>query len=118
MDSSSCKTAYSNELDLATNAARVRGLSSRKVILPDSDGMENVIASISEHVESELFLSLVTHLTDYTSILIKDGANNAVSTVRHGKMHEVRRQNLLVWELLKFSKGKSTLSCSVLFVTC
>lgn len=117
MDSSSCKTAYSNELDLATNAARVRGVSSRKVILPDSDGMESVIASISEHVESELFLSLVTHLNDYTGILIKDGANNAVSTVRHGKMHEVR-DKISLWELLKFSKGKSNLSYSVLFVTC
>ncbi|KAG7536822.1 GYF domain [Arabidopsis suecica] len=88
VDSSSSKTAYSNELDLPTNGASVRGMSSRKVTLPDTDGTESLIASISEHVESELFLSLETHLTDYTSILIKDGANNTTSTARDGKMHE------------------------------
>jgi hypothetical protein len=82
VDSSSSKTAYSDEFDLATNGARVRGLSS------DTYGTESVIASISEHVENELFLSLKTHLTDYTSILIKDGANNTTSSARDGKMHE------------------------------
>jgi hypothetical protein len=95
VDSSSSKTAYSDEFDLATNGARVRGLSS------DTYGTESVIASISEHVENELFLSLKTHLTDYTSILIKDGANNTTSSARDGKMHEVRRQNLLVWQFLE-----------------
>lgn len=101
VDSFSSKTAHSNELDLPTNGASVRGVSSRKVTLPDTDETESLIASISEHVESELFLSLETHLTDYTSVLIKDGANNTTTTARDGKMHEVRRQNLLVWELLK-----------------
>ncbi|CAH2079471.1 unnamed protein product [Thlaspi arvense] len=55
--------------------------------LPDSSGIESVITSISEHVESELFLSLRTYLTNYTGILIEDGANNASSTVRDGKTH-------------------------------
>ncbi|XP_024013142.1 histone-lysine N-methyltransferase ATXR7 isoform X2 [Eutrema salsugineum] len=75
VDSSSCKTSYFNELDLVTNAASLPGI-------------ESIIASIAEHVERELFSSLETHLTDYTGILIKDGANNAASTVRDGKMHE------------------------------
>ncbi|KAF8085732.1 hypothetical protein N665_0649s0008 [Sinapis alba] len=88
VDSSSCKTANSNEFDLATNAASFHEPSSRKVTLPDIDGTESVVASISEHVESELFLSLETHLTDYIGILIEDGANNAASTVQDGKMHE------------------------------
>ncbi|CAL9242401.1 unnamed protein product [Arabidopsis halleri] len=94
VDSSSSKTAYSNELDLPTNRASVRGVSSRKVTLPDTDGTESLIASISEHVESELFLSLETHLTDYTSILIKDGANNTTSEARDGKMHEENLSSL------------------------
>lgn len=89
MDSSAYKTAYVDELELATNAASFREESSRKVTLPGRDGIESIIASISEHVESELFLSLETHLTDYTGILIEDGANNAASIVQDGKMHEV-----------------------------
>ncbi|KAJ0252504.1 Histone-lysine N-methyltransferase ATXR7 [Hirschfeldia incana] len=88
VDSSSCKTAYFNEFDLTTKASSSHEPSSRKVTLPDIDGTEGVVASISEHVESELFLSLETHLTDYIGILIEDGANNAVSTVQDGKMHE------------------------------
>lgn len=90
-ESSSRKTAYSNEFDLATKAASFHEPSSRKVTLPDIDGTESVVASISEHVERELFLSLATHLTDYIGILIEDGANNAATTVQDGKMHEVRR---------------------------
>ncbi|CAA7041714.1 unnamed protein product [Microthlaspi erraticum] len=86
-DSSSCKTAYFNELDLATNAASFREVS-RKSTLPDNDGKESIMASILEHVESEIFLSLETHLSDYTGILIKDGANNAASSVQDGKMHK------------------------------
>ncbi|XP_019088588.1 PREDICTED: histone-lysine N-methyltransferase ATXR7-like isoform X3 [Camelina sativa] len=89
MDSSSGKTACLNELDIANSAASVRGVSTRKVTLLDSDGMESIIASISEHVESELFLSLKTHLTDYTGVLIGNEANNAASTVHDdGKMNE------------------------------
>lgn len=87
-ESSSRKTAYSNEFDLATKAASFHEPSSRKVTLPDIDGTESVVASISEHVERELFLSLATHLTDYIGILIEDGANNAATTVQDGKMHE------------------------------
>ncbi|VVB07634.1 unnamed protein product [Arabis nemorensis] len=88
MNSSSCKTACLDELDLATNAATFREESSRKVTLPRNDGIESIISSISEHIERELLLSLETHLTDYTGILIEDGANNDATTVRDGKMHE------------------------------
>ncbi|XP_020869451.1 histone-lysine N-methyltransferase ATXR7 isoform X2 [Arabidopsis lyrata subsp. lyrata] len=94
VDSFSSKTAHSNELDLPTNGASVRGVSSRKVTLPDTDETESLIASISEHVESELFLSLETHLTDYTSVLIKDGANTTTTTARDGKMHEENPSSL------------------------
>ncbi|KAG2302425.1 hypothetical protein Bca4012_060730 [Brassica carinata] len=88
VDSSSSKAANANEFDLATKAASFHEPSTRKVTLPDIDRTESVVASISEHVESELFLSLETHLTDYIGILIEDGANNAASTVQDGKMHE------------------------------
>lgn len=104
-DSSSCKTAYFNELDLATNTASFREESSRKSTLPDSDGKESIIASILEHVEREIFLSLETQLTDYSGILIKDGANNAASSVQDGKMHKVRRNKIslsgLFWSHLR-----------------
>uniref|UniRef100_M4EGR9 [histone H3]-lysine(4) N-trimethyltransferase n=1 Tax=Brassica campestris TaxID=3711 RepID=M4EGR9_BRACM len=88
VDSSSCKTANSNAYDLATKAASFHEPSSRKVTLPVTDGTESVVASISEYVQSELFSSLETHLTDYIGILIEDGANIAASTVQDGKMHE------------------------------
>ncbi|KAH0909950.1 hypothetical protein HID58_033271 [Brassica napus] len=88
VDSSSCKTANSNAYDLATKAASFHEPSSRRVTLPVIDGTESVVASISEYVQSELFSSLETHLTDYIGILIEDGANIAVSTVQDGKMHE------------------------------
>ncbi|CAH8360812.1 unnamed protein product [Eruca vesicaria subsp. sativa] len=88
VDSSSCKTANSNEFDLATKAASFHEPSSRKLTLPGIDGTESVVASISEHVERELFLSLETHLTDYIGVLIKDGANNAARAVQDGKMPE------------------------------
>ncbi|XP_023636689.1 histone-lysine N-methyltransferase ATXR7 isoform X3 [Capsella rubella] len=84
VDSSSSKTAYFNELD-SNNAASVHGVSSRIVTLSDSNGMESIIASISEHVESELFLSLKAHLTDYTGILIENGTN---TSVQDGKINE------------------------------
>ncbi|CAN6857951.1 unnamed protein product [Brassica oleracea] len=88
VDSSSCKTANSNAYDLATKAASFHEPSSRRVTLPVIDGTESVVASISEHVQRELFSSLETHLTDYIGILIEDGANIAASTVQDGKMHE------------------------------
>ncbi|KAL1220067.1 Histone-lysine N-methyltransferase ATXR7 [Cardamine amara subsp. amara] len=84
VDSSSCKPPYLNELDLA-NAASFRDMSSRKVTSPDSEDIESIIASISEHVAHELFLSLESNLTDYTGIIIEDGANN----VGDGKKHVV-----------------------------
>ncbi|WZZ13719.1 hypothetical protein YC2023_106808 [Brassica napus] len=88
VDSSYCKTANSNAYDLATKAASFHEPLSRRVTLPVIDGTESVVASISEYVQSELFSSLETHLTDYIGILIEDGANIAVSTVQDGKMHE------------------------------
>ena len=109
VDSSSCKTANSNAYDLATKAASFHEPSSRRVTLPVIDGTESVVASISEHVQRELFSSLETHLTDYIGILIEDGANIAASTVQDGKMHEVRRN---IFE--NFLLSSSILYCDML----
>ncbi|CAN8277015.1 unnamed protein product [Cochlearia groenlandica] len=83
VDTSSCKTAYFNE---------------------SSSHEESIIASISKHVESELFLSLETSLTDYIGTLIKDGANNSASTLRKGKTQKVRTsRNKMFFSVGSFS---------------
>lgn len=113
VDSSYCKTANSNAYDLATKAASFHEPSSRRVTLPVIDGTESVVASISEHVQGELFSSLETNLTDYIGILIEDGANIAVSTVQDGKMHEVRR-NIFENFQENFLLSSSVLYCDML----